>query len=214
MNSSELIQYQNALIFLRDGTPVRLRPLLAKDKAEFARAFERLSTQSRYQRFLSPVQELSPQMLAYLTEIDYVNHFAWGAFALAEAGAPLVGEARYVRLRDEPQRAEIAVAVIDEYHRRGLGQQLLRALVEVAVEQGIRRFVGHARRENYPILRLLRSAKAQIVPERSGVLSFAVDLAAICGELDWAPGGPMERLCSLTASTMQAIPREIVAPSY
>jgi len=187
MNSSELIESRNALIFLRDGTPVWLRPILAQDKAEIVRAFERLSPQSRYHRFFGPVRELSPQMLAYLTEIDYVNHFAWGAFALAEADAPLVGEARYVRLRDEPQCAEIAVAVIDEYHRRGLGLQLLRALTEVAVEKGIWRFVGHALRENHPILRLLRGAKAQIVPERSGVLRFAVDLAAICGEFAWAP---------------------------
>ncbi|MGH9849558.1 MAG: GNAT family N-acetyltransferase [Blastocatellia bacterium] len=142
MNDSEFMQYQNALIFLRDGTPVRIRPLLAEDKAELARAFERLSTQSRYQRFFSPVRELSPQRLSYLTEIDYVNHFAWGAFALAEADAPLVGVARFIRLRDEPHSADTAVAVIDEYHRRGLGQFLMRALAEVAVESGIRRFVS------------------------------------------------------------------------
>lgn len=177
MNDFEFMQYRNTLIFLRDGTPVRLRPLLAEDKVELARAFARLSPQSRYQRFFSPVLELSPQMLAYFTELDYVHHFAWGAFALAEADAPLIGVARYIRVADAPHSAETAVAVIDEYHRRGLGQLLLRALAEVAVEHGIRHFVGDALWENRPILRLLRSAQAQIIPEQSGRVRFTVDLA-------------------------------------
>ncbi len=205
MNDSGFMQYQNALIFLRDGTPVRIRSLLAEDKAEIARAFERLSPQSRHQRFFSPVRELSPQLLTYLTEIDYVNHFAWGAFALAEVDAPLVGVARYIRLRDEPQSAETAVAVIDEYHRRGLGQLLLRALAEVAFEKGTRRFVGHALWQNRPILRMLRGANAQIVPEHSGVLRFAVDLAAIRGELTdkafSALSGPAQETINCPLST-------------
>ncbi|MGH9849182.1 MAG: GNAT family N-acetyltransferase [Blastocatellia bacterium] len=127
---------------------------------ELAWAFERLSAQSRDQRFFSSVHELSPQMLVYLTEIDYANHFALGAFALGEPDTPLVGGARDIRLRDEPHSAETAVAVIDEYHRRGLGQALLRALAAMAVESGIRRFVGNALWENRPILRMRRSASA------------------------------------------------------
>jgi uncharacterized protein (TIGR03437 family) len=43
--------------------------------------------------------------------------------------------------------------------------------------------IGTALWENRPILRMLRSAKVQIVPEYSGALRFAVDLAAIRGEL-------------------------------
>ncbi len=183
MKNSEFILCRTALIFLRDGMPVWLRPIFPEDKADLARAFDRLSTKSRYQRFLSPAQELSSQMLAHLTEIDYVNHFALGAFALDEADTPLVGGARYIRARDEPRKAEIAVTVIDDYHRRGLGLALLRALAEVAVESGVRRFVGNALWENHPVRRLLQEAKARISPERSGVFRFEVDLEAIREEL-------------------------------
>ena len=183
MRYSEFILRRTALIFLRDGMPVWLRPICPEDKVDLVRAFERLSAQSRYQRFLSQARELSPPLLAYLTEIDYADHFALGVFALDEPGSPLIGVARYVRLRDEPQSAEIAVGVIDEYHRRGLGRLLLRALAEVAVESGVRRFVGSALWENRPMLRLLRGAKAQIIPQHSGALRFVVDPAAIGGEL-------------------------------
>jgi hypothetical protein len=101
MKHSDFILYRTALIFLRDGTPVWLRPIFPDDKVGLARAFDRLSIQSRYQRFFSPAKEVSPQMLAHLTEIDYVNHFALGAFALDEADMPLVGGARYIRARDD-----------------------------------------------------------------------------------------------------------------
>jgi hypothetical protein len=46
----------------------------------------RLSEESRYRRFFSPVKELSEKTLAYLTEVDYVDHFAWIAIAMDEPG--------------------------------------------------------------------------------------------------------------------------------
>jgi GNAT superfamily N-acetyltransferase len=183
MKHAGFILYRTALIFLRDGTPIWLRPIFPDDKAHLARAFDRLSKQSRYQRFFSLAQELSPQTLAYLTEIDYANHFALGAFALDEVDMPLVGGARYIRARDESRNAEIAVTVIDDYHHRGLGQALLRALAEVAVGNGVWRFLGSALWENRPVSHLLREAKAQIVPQGSGVFRFEVDLAVIRGEV-------------------------------
>lgn len=183
MKHSEFILCRTALIFLRDGAPVWLRPIFPDDKAALALAFDRLSIQSRYQRFLSPAGDLSPQMLAHLTEIDYVNHFALGAFALDEADMPLIGGARYIRTLDEPHNAEIAVTVIDDYHRRGLGPALLRALAEVAFESGVRRFLGSALRENRPVSHLLRKAKAQIVPQGYGMVRFEVDLGPIREDL-------------------------------
>jgi GNAT superfamily N-acetyltransferase len=163
------------LIYLRDGSPVSIRPLHPDDKSGVLRAFERLSLQSRYQRFFSPLRELSPSLLAYLTEIDYVDHFAYGAFARSQSESTLIGVARYIRSADQPQSAEAAVAVIDEYHRRGLGNQLLRALACAAIENRIRRFHGSAFWENRPMLALLRKANARISPDGYGVLRFVVD---------------------------------------
>ncbi|MBO0723880.1 MAG: GNAT family N-acetyltransferase, partial [Blastocatellia bacterium] len=84
--------------------------------------------------------------------------------------------ARYIRSAEQPQSAEVAVAVIDDYHRRGLGQQLLVALARVALENGITRFHGNALLENRPLLQLLRKADARIAPEGYGVIRFVVNL--------------------------------------
>jgi GNAT superfamily N-acetyltransferase len=196
---NDLIRQQQELIFLRDGTPVRLRPILSEDKVEVVHAFERLSLQSRYQRFFCPLRELSPSLLAYLTDIDYIDHFAYGAFAISRPEPTLIGVARYIRLADEPQSAEVAIAVIDDYHRRGLGKQLLCALARAAIENGIGRFLGNSLWENRPMLELLRRAKAQITPEGSGLLRFVVDLSDIRERMkDNAPDGFFEPLPETT----------------
>jgi GNAT superfamily N-acetyltransferase len=195
MKLTDSVWQQQAMIFLRDGALVRLRPILSEDKAGVVRAFERLSLQSRYQRFFSPLRELSPSLLAYLTDIDYVDHFAYGAFAIAQSEPTLIGVARYIRLADEPQSAEVAIAVIDEYHRRGLGKQLLCALARVAIGNGVSRFLGNTLWENRPMLGLLRQARAEIVPEGSGMLRFVVDLSVISeGMKGDAPAGFFECL--------------------
>jgi GNAT superfamily N-acetyltransferase len=179
MNLTEFIRQRQSQISLRDGSTVILRPLLSADKPEVVQAFEHLSLRSRYQRFFSPLRELSPSLLAYLTEIDYVDHFAYGAFANQQPEAKLIGVARYIRSQDQPQAAEAAIAVIDDYHRRGLGKQLLCALAAVAVENGISRFMGNSLWENRPMLELLRHANARISSDGYGIMRFVVDLAEV-----------------------------------
>jgi RimJ/RimL family protein N-acetyltransferase len=124
---------------LRDDSKVVVRPIEAGDKGALAGAFEHLSEQSRYQRFLTSVSELSDSELRYLTEVDHHDHEALIAFD-PETGAG-VGVARYVRL-DDSTRAESAVTVIDEWQGRGLGTALCALLAERAREEGIERFTA------------------------------------------------------------------------
>ena len=86
-----------------------MRPIEPADKGPLARAFERLSEQSRYQRFLTSVNELSESELRYLTDVDHHDHEALIAFDPETGGA--VAVARFVRLDDDTS-AEAAVTVI------------------------------------------------------------------------------------------------------
>lgn len=170
---------------LRDGTRILLRPIVPEDKDHLVAAFERLSPQSRYRRFLSPIEELSPEMLRRLTEIDYEDHFAWVALAPDEPGSPGVGAARYVRVPGEPEVAEAAVTVIDDFHNRGLGSLLLQALGAVALENGIKRFRGYALEDNKAIRGLL--GEVDVHHEAPGVFRVEVDLPAQAEELRSSP---------------------------
>ncbi|MDZ7732881.1 MAG: GNAT family N-acetyltransferase [Acidimicrobiia bacterium] len=163
-------------VTLDDGERVLLRPIQPDDKAELQRGFERLSRESRYKRFFSAVSRLTEKQLAYFTEIDYHDHFAWVALVTDREEARGVAVGRYIRLRDEPEAAEIALAVVDEYQGRGLGRHLLEALVETAYANGIRRIVGHVLADNRPMLALLEQAGGTASFEEPGLFRLDVEL--------------------------------------
>jgi GNAT superfamily N-acetyltransferase len=133
-----------------------MRPISPADKAAVEGAFERLSPESRYRRFLSQTPRLSERELAYLTEVDHRRHEAVIAFDVATGQA--VGTARYVRDSDDDRIAEPAVTVVDEWQGRGLGSALLERLVADARAQGVQEFRATVLADNEPILQLLRKS--------------------------------------------------------
>lgn len=183
----EFIRRRTTEMALRDGTPVRLRPILPADKALLVEGFRRLSPESRYRRFMAPIEELTDDQLRFLTEIDYVDHFAWLAVDLGTNGHPGIGVSRYVRIPEEPDVAEAAVTVIDDYQGRGLGTLLLEALGAVALENGITRFRGYALEGNRAILDVLEDMGASTAHESPGMVRVEVDLPARMEELRGSP---------------------------
>jgi GNAT superfamily N-acetyltransferase len=140
---------------LSDGSEVEIRPLTADDKAGLAAGFERLSELSRYRRFLSPTSHLSARQLAYLTDVDHHDHEA--LVAIDPSSRDGLAVARYVRSAENPGEAEFAVAVADDWQRRGLGTALLRQLAARARAEGITRFTGFVLEDNEPMRGLLQS---------------------------------------------------------
>jgi GNAT superfamily N-acetyltransferase len=188
MIDEEFVRRRTIEVALRDGGPVRIRPITPDDKDHILDGFRRLSPESRYRRFLSPIDELTPDMLGDLTEVDYVDRFAYVAFALDVPGAPLgIGVARYVRLEAEPRVAEAAVTVVDDYHERGLGTLLLRALGAVALENGVERFRAYALDSNRPLQELAASLGAEIHHEPGGTVRIEADLPRQAEELRGTP---------------------------
>jgi GNAT superfamily N-acetyltransferase len=181
------VRGRTSVMSLRDGSRVKIRPVLPGDKQRFLDGFARLSPASRYRRFLSPIDELTPEMLRIFTEVDYRDHFAYVALLSDELDEPGIGVARYVRLPDDPVAAEAAVTVIDEYQGRGLGTLLLEALGAVALENGIRRFSGVALAENAAIREVLESMGARVRFDSPGLVRVEVDLPATTARLTGTP---------------------------
>lgn len=161
-------------ITLRDGSLVRVRPIRPADKAALSEAFERLSDESRYQRFLSPMPELRPMDLVYLTEVDHHDHEALVAFGI---DGTAVGVARYVRVPSQPDAAEFAVTVADDWQRRGLGTLLIEHLGARARAEGVRQFTATVLAENHEMLGLLEKLGTFRVRRGAGaVVEVAGDL--------------------------------------
>ena len=162
-------------ITLRDRSRAIVRPIRPADKAVLSDAFGRLSDESRYRRFLSPLPELRPMDLLYLTEVDHHDHEALVAFDARTGDG--VGVARYVRSREDPEAAEFAVTIVDDWQRRGLGTELLKRLTERAREEGLRRFTASVLAENREMLGLLEELGSfRIGPAASGVVEVEGEL--------------------------------------
>jgi GNAT superfamily N-acetyltransferase len=163
------------------ATGIVLRPFGRGDGDLLVAGFGQLSPQSRYRRFLAPVPRLSSSLLGSLTDVDGVDHCAWAALVEEDGEMRGVGIARFVRLAD-PGAADAAVTVIDAYQGRGIGGQLLDALMVEARERGITRFEGLLLAENVPCRRMLARVGARF--ERDGaLLRFTLDLPARAREL-------------------------------
>lgn len=161
-------------VTLRDGSQVAVRPIGPQDAGPLLAGFERLSEASRYRRFLSPMQELSEPMLRYLTEVDHHDHEALVAFG---ADGTLVGVARSVRSPSDPQAAEAAVTVADDWQGRGLGTALLGLLADRARAEGISRFTALMLADNRDMLDLFENlGPVQILERTSGTIELEITL--------------------------------------
>jgi len=188
---------------LRDGSTVLIRQVKSTDAPLLADGFARLSAASRQMRFLGVKKELSAAELRYLTDVDHHDHEA--LVALDRAGGHGVGIARYVRDADDPQAAEIAVTIVDDWQRRGLGTELLAQLSDRARQEGIRRFTALADAENVAAAALLRNAGARLVRRGRGTVETEITLTS------GAARGPEGSKAGVSRSTGQAASQAISA---
>jgi RimJ/RimL family protein N-acetyltransferase len=204
---------------LRDGSAVLIRQVRSTDAALLADGFGRLSAASRQMRFLGVKKELSAAELRYFTDVDHHDHEALAA--LDGVGGQGVGIARYVRDAGDPQAAEIAVTIVDDWQGRGLGTELLAALSDRARQEGIRRLTALADAGNVAVAALLRNVGARLVRRGRGTVEYEITLARGEGSeacVSWpagqaAPGaisavgspGP-ERECALSRATSSCRP--------
>jgi RimJ/RimL family protein N-acetyltransferase len=170
-------------IQLRDGSTVAVRPVRAADRALLVDGFARLSPSSRRFRFLTGKEALTASEVEYLTNIDHCDHEAIGAVDVTDRRG--VGIARFVRSRTDETTAEVAVTVVDEWHRRGLGTLLLARLVDRARAAGIHAFVALVATDNLAMIGLL-SAKpgVELVHADLETLEFEISLARFASGLD------------------------------
>ncbi|GMU73281.1 MAG: acetyltransferase [Burkholderiales bacterium] len=144
---------------LSDGATIEVRPIRPED-ATLERSFVAgLSEESRYFRFFYRLHELTPQMLARFTQVDYDREMALVAVApdpAAEAASRFVGVARYIANPDG-ESAEFAVVTADDWQRRGIARVLMTDLIACARKRGLARLEGAVLRANHGMLRFTAS---------------------------------------------------------
>jgi RimJ/RimL family protein N-acetyltransferase len=165
---------------LPDGAPILIRPIRADDKRMLEDGLRHLSEQSVQRRFLTPKSSFSRAELRYLTEVDGRDHVALVVEYPAEPVRRLIAVGRFVRLTDQPDAAEVAVTVADDWQGRRVGSTLGRLLAEEARHLGIRRFTATMAAENVPAHRLMRKLTDHLEQRGAGhgVDELVLELAA------------------------------------
>jgi len=161
-------------VALRAGSKVLIRQVQSTDAPLLADGFARLSPQSRRMRFLTTKKELSRAELRYFTDVDHHDHEALGALNHADGRG--VGIARYIRDAEDPQAAEIAVTIVDDWQGRGLGTELLARLSGRARSEGIHRFTALVAADNTAMAGLLRNVSASLVGRSPGTVEYEITL--------------------------------------
>ncbi|MCU0257872.1 MAG: GNAT family N-acetyltransferase [Solirubrobacteraceae bacterium] len=163
---------------LSSGTEVVIRPIRPDDKARLAAAMARLSDDSVRKRFLAPKPRLSGTELRYLTEIDYIDHWAEVAVLKRDPEA-IVGVARWIRDPRDPASAEAAIVVGDALHGQGLGRALGAAIADAARPRDVRRFTATMLSDNVAAQRLFAAISERLLVEHDGATDAVVaELAA------------------------------------
>jgi RimJ/RimL family protein N-acetyltransferase len=165
---------------LPDGAQVVIRPIRAEDKRMLADGLRRLSPESVQRRFLTPKRSFSRAELAYLTEVDGRDHVALVAEDPADPVRRLIAVGRFVRLPHDPEAADVAFTVADEWQGRGLGSLLGVHLTHLARNRGIRRFTATMASDNRAAQRLLHKLTRHLEQHHvgGGVDELVLDLAA------------------------------------
>ncbi len=146
--------FEPRVLELSDGTKVHVRPIVPEDEPLLIDAVAAMSERSVYFRFFSPLKRLPDALAHRLAVVDYNDRFALVA-TTHRSSERIVGVARYDRVVGTDV-AETAVAVVDEFQRRGLGSALLAILGKVARDHGIKMFTLIVLPENQQMLGLLR----------------------------------------------------------
>jgi len=174
-------------VLLRDGTQVSIRPIRPDDASGLQALFNRLSQQSIFFRFLGFRKVLPDQEAKRLAEVDYQEKMALVATTKRNGRENIIAVARYDDLSPaEPETAEVAVVVEDQYQGHGLGFHLLKNLAAYARPHNIHAFAALVHSENTRILRIIKQSGLPV--ERKifdqGVWEIRVNLRNIPEELE------------------------------
>ena len=173
---SQIATY-SAPAVLRDGTPVEIRALRPDDEADMLAAIERTGPQSLQSRFFIMKRHFSEKERAFFLDVDFSNHVALAALVEEQGRPAIVGGGRYVVT--DPGRAEMAFVVVDAWQGRGIGTLLLRHLIAIAREHGMRELTAEVLADNASMRKVFAKSDFKLARgDDPRTVRLALDLAS------------------------------------
>lgn len=138
----------------RDRFHLRVGSVRPHNKKQISEGLRNMSPESIRNRFLGSKREFSDQELQYLTNLDGWNHYALG-MEERDGNKRGIAIVRLVRASHDFKEAEVAITIIDDFQKRGLGSLLLNLIILAAKEREIERLSFTFLPLNYGIIHLI-----------------------------------------------------------
>ncbi len=139
-------------VILRDGRTAHIRPITDQDEQLLVEFYSRVSDESKYYRFFSPMPVLSERDVRRFTHVDHHDRVA--LVMLLQGRMIAVGRYDVV----DPREAEVAFLVEDQHQGRGIAQLLLEHLAQAGRENGVERFTAEVLPDNHRMIQTFRDA--------------------------------------------------------
>jgi len=149
---------------LRDGRTVHIRPVRPEDEAEILQAFDRMSDDARYMRFMRSVREPNVERLRKALALVPAGGMGIVATVPAADGFDIVGSAMYV-IGNDRTTCEFAISVASAFGGVALARSLMTALIDAATKRGLQEMEGYVLAANQPMLRLASRLGFSITPD-------------------------------------------------
>ncbi len=163
-------------VTLRNGQEVLIRPIAPEDAQALHDFHEKLSDRTIYFRHFAVHPHLTEKEVARFTNVDHEKREAYVAIHHNE----ILGVGRWDSIN--PELAEVAFVIRDDYQGQGLGVVLFELLAQSAWTLGIRQFVADMLPQNRGMVRLMEDYGNVVSrTNQEGVVEMVVDLREVSG---------------------------------
>jgi GNAT superfamily N-acetyltransferase len=137
----------------KTGLQIFLRSVKITDEPLLKDFFYSLSDRSLHRRFMSWRKDIPHERLQDFVIIDYTKEISVLAIIGSQENEIIVGLGQY-GIDEATHAAEVAVAVRDDYQKRGIGTELLSYLTYLAKREGLLGFTAEVLVENNAMLQV------------------------------------------------------------
>nr|MBA3869901.1 bifunctional acetate--CoA ligase family protein/GNAT family N-acetyltransferase [Anaerolineae bacterium] len=159
---------------MKNGTEATIRPIRPEDEPLMAAFHQTISERSVMLRYFYPMtlsQRTEHERLSRISFIDYDREMALVAEAKGRRGATeIIAAGRLIKLYGG-EEAEFTVLVSDTYQGYGLGTEILRRLVDIGKQEGVKHIYGNILGDNTNMLRVTERLGFKLVGQaKEGVM--------------------------------------------
>jgi acetyl coenzyme A synthetase (ADP forming)-like protein len=182
---------ESGRLVLRDGATATIRITQPSDHKGLARFFASLSEESKARRFFS-LAKPGEQLIAFFCDSSNPRaQLSLVVTRVADGESRIIATGCYVA-RDDTT-AEVAFAVADDFHGKGIGTLLLERLAVLAAANGFVRLWAVTSLENQPMLNIFRNSGFECHTKMDGGY-IEIDLSVVPSEASVARAEARDRV--------------------